>query len=253
MKVGIKKLCVLLAALCVPAAPAAANNVVKVAFYESIPPWVNVERRPGIAVELLREALQSEGIAMQPVFYPFSRRISAYRRGEVDALYDVTPLMQRYYQLPGSIGRALHTFDNIAVALQQRRLELAQPQDMQELRVVAWEGAEPDLPSGYDRLLAQASGHYSELADQGSQVRALYLGRCDVILIDRLIFEWYRRKLGTPARQPVTLSPLLMPKEATVLWRDPVLRQHFDTGLRRLKQDGRYEAVFRRYQSQPQP
>lgn len=249
---GIKRR-LLLAVLCFPAALAAANNVVKVAFYESIPPWVNVERRPGIAVELLREALHSEGIAMQPVFYPFGRRLSAYRRGEVDALYDVTPALQRYYQLPGSIGRALHTFDNVAVALQRRRLELAQPQDMQELRVMAWEGAEPDLPTGYDRLLAQARGHYSELADQGSQVRALYLGRCDVILIDRLIFEWYRRKLGRQAQQPVTLSPLLMPKEATVLWRDPLLRQHFDNGLRRLKQDGRYEAVFRRYHSQPQP
>lgn len=252
MKLAVIKRLALLA-LCLCALPAAANNVVKVAFYESIPPWVNVEHRPGIAVELLCEALRSEGIAVQPVFYPFGRRLNAYRRGEVDALYDVTPAMQRYYQLPGSISRALHTFDNVVVGLQRRRLELAQPQDMQELRVMAWEGAEPDLPSGYDRLLALAKGHYSEQADQGGQVRSLYLGRSDVILVDRLIFEWYRRKLGHQAQLAVTLYPLLMPKEATVLWRDPLLRQHFDSGLRRLKQDGRYEAVFRRYHSQPQP
>ncbi|WP_174873203.1 substrate-binding periplasmic protein [Vogesella oryzae] len=251
MATGIKRL--LLAVLCLPAALAAAGTVVKVAFYESIPPWVNVAGRPGIAVELLQEALRSEGIAMQPVFYPLSRRISAYRRGEVDALYDVTPAQQHHYQLPGSIGRDLHAFDNVVVALERQRLELAQPQDLQELQVMAWEGAEPDLPLGYDRLLAQATGHYGELSDQGSQVRSLYLGRSDAIMIDRLIFEWYRRQLGPQAQLPVTLYPLLMPKEANVLWRDPLLRQHFDRGLRKLKQDGRYDAVFRRYHSQPQP
>ncbi|SCK12156.1 ABC transporter substrate-binding protein [Vogesella sp. LIG4] len=230
------------------------GDVVKVGFPESIPPWVNVDKRPGIAVELLVEALRSEGLTVTPVFYPFTRRVSAYRRGELDALYDVSPSLQHEYQLPGSAGRPLHSFDNVVVALQRRQLQLETLQDLQPLRVVAWDGAQADIPnSGYDSVLAIANGNYSEIADQVSQLRTLYLGRCDVIFTDRLIFEWNRRKLGKQAQLAVAFYPLLPPKEADVLWHDATLRQHYDAGLRRIKQDGRYDAIFRRYQSEPQP
>lgn len=232
---------------------ASAATMVKVGFYESIPPWVNADHRAGIAVELLTEAMRSENVQIEPVFYPFSRRINAYRRGEVDALYDVTPVMQHDYQLPGTLGKALHSFDNMVVALQRRQLQLNALADLQPLRVIAWEGAQVDVPAQYDAVLAIANGNYSEQALQLNQVRALYLGRCDAIFIDRLIFEWYRRKLGAEASSSVTFYPLLAPKEATVLWRVPALRQRYEAGLRRLKLDGRYDAIFRRYQSEPQP
>jgi len=232
---------------------ACAATVVKVGFYESIPPWVNAEHRAGIAVELLREVMRNENVRIEPVFYPFSRRISAYRRGEIDALYDVTPVMQHDYQLPGTLGKALHTFDNVVVALRQRQFQLNSLAELQPWRVIAWEGAQVDVPAQYDAVLAIANGNYSELAQQQNQVRALYLGRCDVIFIDRLIFEWYRRKLGAETAQPVTFYPLLAPKEASVLWRDPALRLRYEAGLRRLKQDGRYDAIFRSYNSEPQP
>lgn len=230
------------------------GTVVKVGFPESIPPWVNVDQRPGIAVELLAEALRSEGLTLEPVFYPFPRRVSAYRRGELDALYDVSPTLQHEYQLPGSAGRPLHTFDNVVVALQQRQLRLEGLSDLQDLRVVAWDGAQADIPnSGYDPVLAIAAGKYSEIADQLNQMRTLYLGRCDVIFTDRLIFEWNRRKLARQAQPAITFYPLLSPKEADIVWHDAGLRQRYDAGLRRIHQDGRYDAIFHRYQSEPQP
>ncbi len=250
-QLNITRLLPALLAVCASLAAQAAE-IVRVGFPESIPPWVRVDNRPGIAVELLTEALRSEGVTVEPAFFPFSRRVSAYRLGELDALYDVSPALQHQHLLYGYTSRALHSFNNVVIALQKRQLKLDRLQDMQPLRVIAWGGAQADIPGGYDVEQAKAAGKYSELDNQTTQLQALFLGRCDAILADRLIFEWNRHQLG--GQQPaVSMYPLLASKAATVLWQDPTMRQRFENGLRRIKQDGRYDAIYHRYQSEPQP
>lgn len=244
-------------ALLLLALPAHAATVIKVAFPESSPPWVSAGTRPGIAVELLREALQAEGLALHPVYYPIARRMALFRRNEVDALYDVSALAQKNANLPGTLGRPLHTFDNLAMALQKRHLKLERTADLVGLNILAWDGAQNDMPDSFDRVEAVSQGHYNETGDQRQQVKSLYAGRVDVILADRLVLDWYRKHLrgeaGVDVRQPVDIFAILPPREATVLWRDPVLRQRIDYRLREMKNDGRYNAVFRRYDAEPQP
>ena len=244
-------------ALLLLAAQVQAAGVIKVAFPEHSPPWVGAEGRPGIAVELLREALQAEGLALQPVYYPFARRVALFRRNEVDAIYDISPATQKHINLPGTLGRSLHTFDNLAVALQKRRLKLEHVEDLIGLNILAWDGARNDLPDRFDQLEAVSQGHYNEAGDQRQQVKSLYAGRVDVILADRLVLDWYRKHtrgdVQVDTRQPVDFFAILPPREATVLWRDPGLRQRMDVRLREMKNDGRYNAVFRRYDAEPQP
>lgn len=237
--------------------PAHAATVIKVAFPENSPPWVSAGARPGIAVELLREALQAEGLALHPVYYPIARRMALFRRNEVDAIYDVSPQAQKQANLPGSLGRPLHTFDNLAMALQKRHLKLERTADLVDLNILAWDGAQNDMPDSFDRLEAVSQGHYNETGDQRQQVKSLYAGRVDVILADRLVLDWYRKHLhgetAVDTRQAVDFFAILPPREATVLWRDPVLRQRIDYRLREMKNDGRYNAIFRRYDAEPQP
>ncbi|WP_147693021.1 substrate-binding periplasmic protein [Vogesella mureinivorans] len=239
------------------ALPAQAATVIKVAFPEHSPPWVNTGVRPGIAVELLREALQAEGLALHPVYYPVARRMAMFRRNEVDAIYDISPLAQKHANLPGTLGRPLHTFDNLAMALHKRKLKLDSTADLVGLNILAWDGAQNDMPDSFDRLEAVSQGHYNETGDQRQQVKSLYAGRVDVILADRLVLDWYRKHLrgeaGVDVRQPVDIFAILPPREATVLWRDPILRQRMDYRLREMKSDGRYNAIFRRYDAEPQP
>lgn len=237
--------------------PAHAGGVIRIAFIEHSPPWVSADSRPGIAVTLLREALQAEGLALQPVFYPYARRIALYRRNEVDALYDISASTQKRENLPGSLSRPLHSFDNLALALQRRHLKLEQAADLIGLDILAWDGAQNDLPDSFDVVAAVAQGRYTETGDQRQQVKSLYAGRVDVILADRLVADWYRKRLRNDpqvdARQPVDVFAVLPPREATVLWRDPALRQRIDYRIREMKNDGRYNAIFRQYDAEPQP
>ncbi|MFN4237763.1 MAG: substrate-binding periplasmic protein [Vogesella sp.] len=237
--------------------PAQAAGVIRIAFIEHSPPWVNADSKLGIAVTLLREALQAEGLALQPVFYPYARRLALYRRNEVDALYDVSATTQKREKLPGTLGRPLHSFDNLVLALQKRNFKLDKPADLIGLNILAWDGAQNDLPDSFDTVEAVAHGRYRETGDQRQQVKSLYAGRVDVILADRLVLDWYRKRLRNDvqidARQPVDVFAILPPREATVLWRDPALRQRIDYRIREMKNDGRYNAIFRQYDAEPQP
>lgn len=238
MRWPLIKRAVLLLGLLLGSAGAGAARAVYVGFPESIPPWVHAGGRDGIAIELLRSALQ------------------AYRRGRLDALYDITPQQQQHEQLNGSISLPLHSFDNIAVALGRRQLEIEQLHDLVRWRVMAWDGAGSALPAGYDRLLALADGNYLEAGNQGHQLINLLTGRVDVILSDRLIFEWQRRQLFPATLEhtpPLRIYPLLPPKEAGLLFRDSGLRARVDARIRALKASPQYQAIFSRYGSAAQP
>ncbi|MDC7701333.1 substrate-binding periplasmic protein [Vogesella indigofera] len=235
---------------------ASAARAVYVGFPESIPPWVQAGGRTGIAIELLRSALQAEGLHLHSVQQPYARRLQAYRRGQLDALYDISPQQQQYEQLNGSISQPLHSFDNVAVALGRRQLEIEQLGDLVRWRVMAWDGAGNSLPAGYDRLLALADGNYLEAGNQGHQLLNLLAGRVDVILSDRLIFEWQRRQLYPAAQDhtpPLRIYPLLPPKEAGILFRDSGLRARVDARIRALKASPQYQVIFARYGSEAQP
>ncbi|GHD70775.1 hypothetical protein GCM10011419_01660 [Vogesella fluminis] len=227
-----------------------------VGFPEAIPPWVQAGGRTGIAIELLRSALQAEGLQLHTVQQPYARRLQAYRRGQLDALYDIGQQQQQDEQLNGSISQPLHSFDNIAVALGRRQLEIDHLRDLVRWRVMAWDGAGSSLPAGYDRLLALADGNYLEIGNQGHQLGNLLAGRVDVILCDRLIFEWQRRQLYPAAQDhvpPLRIYPLLPPKEAGILFRDSGLRARVDARIRALRASPQYQAIFTRYGSAVQP
>lgn len=234
-----------------------AMPVIKIGFPESIPPWVNAGNQPGIAIELLQETLKAEGLMLKPVFQPYARRLQAYRHGTLDGLYDISPSQQHAEQLGGSISRPLHSFDNIAIALSRRAPSIEHTAELGKWRVLAWEGASSLLPASYDQLEAVANGRYHEIADQQKQVRSLFSGRTDVILSDRLIFEWYRRQLKSEitldTSQPVHIYAVLPPSETGILLHDSALRARLDNRIKALKASPRYQAVFSRYGYQPQP
>lgn len=223
-----------------------------------VPPWVNAGGQSGIAIDLLRSALKAEGLTLQAEQHPFARRLQAYRHGQLDGLYDISNSQQKTEQLNGSISRPLHSFDNIAIALGKRQLPIERAADLAQWRVMAWEGAANVLPGSYDRLEALANGaSYHEEANQQRQVRSLFAGRVDVILSDRLAFEWQRRQLKADAMlhsdQPVHIYAVLPPSEVGILFRDSGLRARIDARIKTLKASSHYQEIFAHYGYQPQP
>jgi hypothetical protein len=163
-----------------------------------------------------------------------------YRRGQTRC---TTSAQQQQHSSSTAASVCRCELDNIAVALGRRQLAIEQL-GVWHWRVMAWDGAGNALPAGYDRLLALADGNYLEAGNQGHQLVNLLAGRVDVILSDRLIFEWQRRQLLPASLEhtpPLRIYPLLPPKEAGLLFRDRPARAG-GCRIRALKASPQYQA-----------
>lgn len=77
-----------------------------------------------------------------------------------------------------------------------------------------------------------------------------WLDRIDIIIIDKLIFNWCRTQLPElDTRSEVTVHSLFSgSSDYPVLFSSSRLRDQFDVGLKRLRHSGQYENIINKYQ-----
>jgi polar amino acid transport system substrate-binding protein len=239
----------LLLGAALPLGAAAKGLTVRMAFGEKIPPFCFPQTASGIEVDVFREALALRGHTLEPLFFPFARVPLEFKAGTVDAT--MTDLGQDLTQYGGHHGDTAVVYDNVLITLRERALKLRQPRDLDGLRVVSFPGALSRFPAWLEPV--RAAGHYSEINDQAVHVRLLMLGRCDVVLSDRTIFRYFvkqaAREPAGPALRPVVEQDFTQvnPLDYRPVFRSTAVRDDFNAGLRLLKANGRFQAIYDRY------
>ncbi|HEY9103492.1 ABC transporter substrate-binding protein [Chitinimonas sp.] len=226
--------------------PLAAAEVT-MAFGEKIPPFCFPQTNSGIEIEVIGEALAYKGHVLVPRYYPFARVPVAFKERQVDATMsdlgeDLTPYGANYAE-PAVF------YDNVLITLRSRNLSLRRPEDLKGLTVIAFNGAAHRYPQWLEPV--KKAGNYYEQNDQEIQVKTLMKGRYDVVLSDRNIFRYFSlqlKKQGFPLL-PVVEQPFtqINPKDYRPVFRDPQIRDDFNAGLKRLKESGRYQAIYDKY------
>jgi polar amino acid transport system substrate-binding protein len=90
-----------------------------------------------------------------------------------------------------------------------------------------------------------------EFVDQKTQSRYFWQGRCEVIVIDRTIFEWMRKSLSAEldTSAEVTYHDIFKAKtNYQVRFASRSLRDKFNVGLRALHASGDYDRIVTSYQ-----
>ncbi|SFU53035.1 substrate-binding periplasmic protein [Pseudoduganella namucuonensis] len=236
-----------LAALCLCAGPAAANDVT-MAFGEKIPPFCFPETNSGIEIEVISAALAHRGHVLKPVYYPFARIPVAFKAHVVDSA--MTDLGQDMLAAGAWYGDPAVTYDNVFISLRERKLVIRKPEDLRGLTVISFPGAAKRYPEWLGPV--QKAGHYYEQNDQGLQVTTLNMGRYDLVLSDRNIFKYFM--LLQSRNKAVRLKPVtehgfvkLNPMDyRTVFWNRQI-RDDFNAGLKHIKDNGQFDAIYRKY------
>lgn len=238
----------LLALAC--AAPVQAAEI-SMAFGEKIPPFCFPETDSGIELDVMREALAFRGHVLVPRYYPFARIPVAFKGFNVAAA--MTDLGEDMSARGVHYGDPAVIYDNMFITLAERKLRIRKPEDLNGLRVLSFPGAAKRYPQWLDSV--KRAGHYTELNDQALQVLTLDLGRYDVILSDRHIFEYFTLMLKL--EKGVTLKPVAMHSFATLdpmdyrpVFHDKKIRDDFNAGLKHLKDSGRFDAIYQKYLAQ---
>lgn len=216
----------------------------------SIPPYVIRQNDRGITLDLLRRSLANAGLEMRMRYDSNAANLEAFRRGELDALCitnaESTPTA--YFS-----ARPLMSFRNFAVTLEASDISLSGVADLSRYRVQGFSLASRLLPAEYAEAVAQ-SPDYREQADQMQQVRALFNGETDVIVMEQTIFRYFLSQLrrsepDNPSyHAPHRYTELFPVTHYHAAFRSDSLRDRFDQGFLQLQQSGEQQQIINSYE-----
>lgn len=222
------------------------SSVIRVAVSFSIPPWVIQDSDSGIELEILRAAVDGKGYTIKPVYVPFERAFSMFNEGQVDALINARPNSVE----GGFYSDIVVYFHNVAISLTHRAFPRRIPISyLQTARVVAFQRARDFLGDEFAEV-ARSNPNYQEIANQQLQINLLFFRDADFIVMEREIFKFYREQalaapdLSESDRQKlerlVTIHPLFPPTGYRFVFRQEGLRDTFNEGLARLRENNTF-------------
>lgn len=241
----ILSLCILLAV----AAPVTMAAEVQIGFGQQKPPFVFIEEKRGLELDLVREALAYRGHTMQATLLPKRRLQRMLHAKTLDGMAS----LRISESLPGVyFSDPYITFNNYAITKQSANHVINSFEDLRGKRVLAWPNARKDLGADFARVVVPpvgTRGLYSE-HEQIEQNRFFWRYPNAVILIDKSIFGWFRQQLSRSldTSEDIVLHPIFDGgSRYGVAFRDEAIRDDFDAGLAQLHQTGRYQALVDSY------
>jgi polar amino acid transport system substrate-binding protein len=219
----------------------------RVVFSQYTPPYV-FENGEGIVVDIVRKALARHGHTVTPLYLPIGRGFLMFAQGKVDG----TAIIKRNSGLEAHYSAPFMQYNNHAIGLRSRDLAIDKLSDLADKRIIAFQNAHKYLGEAFGRV-AEANPGYQEMGNQKTQVLMLLKGRVDVVIMDEAIFRYYRGELiregKVPGDRKVELFDLFPATQYRCAFTDPAIRDDFDDGLRRIRADGTYDAIFEHYEA----
>ncbi|MBZ2171372.1 hypothetical protein EKK70_05700 [Desulfovibrio sp. DS-1] len=226
----------------VPAAPPPAGQELRIGFSTSSLPYVDMVNKSGLEPRLVAAALGRSGYRVVPVFLPHARALELVRKGTLDGCGPVG----RHADVAGlALGDMYLQYRNVAVSLEAAGLDINSLADLQNLPVTAFHNARVFMGPDF-AAMAGANPRYEEQVDQRAQVEAFFHRRDRVIVVDERIFAFHRARLAARGvGAPVRIHRIFPAQDRFFVFRDPVVRDAFDAGLRQLQESGEYRRMVR--------
>ena len=116
------------------AAQAWAQKTIKVAFGESLEPYVMEGGKTGLELEIVRAALQERGYLIEPVFFSQPRLPMAMKSKDIDAVATVG----EQAGLQAEYSDVYISYEDVAITLASRHIQLHNPKELGAYRVLAF-------------------------------------------------------------------------------------------------------------------
>ncbi len=229
---------------------AAQGAEVRIVFGQSLEPYVDETSGKGLEVDIIRAALKASGHTLVIGFVPQARVPLALRSAQFDGAATLTPDSG----VEGAYSDVYIHYVDMVIAPKGKLQAALRVADLQSLRVVGFQNASQYLGPDFAAMV-KANPRYSEQAQQLSQVRMLFGGQADAIVSEARIFEYQVGQLRSRkfSEKPfeVDFFPLFEQIPYRMVFRDPALRDAFNAGLARIRQQGTLAQMESRYQRQP--
>lgn len=230
----------------------------RVVFETKRPPFVFVQNGEviGIEVDVIRAALQRSGHSLKVLSeVSNSRLLSMLERKQVELSASVQ----------GKDGDGIYYSDpyveyvNYAISKKSKNITLNTLSELRNYNFIiwanGWRNLGPEFKQWYQPShqngVAEFKGNYHEAPDQEAQSILFWKDSVDVIVVDRAVFEWSRKKLSSKLDTSAeVVFHDIFPKRTSysVAFHNKQLRNQFNSALQQMRQDGTYQAILHKYQ-----
>ncbi|WP_422911537.1 substrate-binding periplasmic protein [Pseudomonas sp. MAC6] len=216
----------------------------RVGFGTHKPPYIFENEARGLEHDIVMTAAQRGGLAPVAYYAPMERLNLMLSKGLIDVIATTNE------RSGGDIfySNVYIRYQNVAVALRSRNLDIQQISDLGRYSVNAFQRARFLLGSEF-QAMAENNPRYREEAFQIARNRMLYSGRVDVVVTDMRILRYFNREVYTQVdvTQPLTLYPIFATTGYKLGCRQQADCQRFNLGLETIRSNGEYVAIERRY------
>lgn len=210
------------------------------------PPFIIEENGKGLQLDIIRSAFEMVDVKVDFIHMPLARQLDSYKRLHLDGIITLP-------QPTGSEKEAFHysepyiLYHNVAVSLSERGFAINEIPDLANKHVSAFQNAKRFLGNSYQETLPNMSA-YREVADQYKQVRELFQGSVEVIVMDEHIFNHFMRTHNTGIyKKAATIHNIFPHRPYSIGFRNEEMKVKFSMGLSVLMQTGRYQEILDKY------
>jgi polar amino acid transport system substrate-binding protein len=218
-------------------------QTVKIGSVEDRPPYIIGDAMSGLELELVRAAFDEMDIEAEFSFVSRKRQALFFNNGDIDAVMTVN----ENSQLQGFWSEQYIQYDNVAITLAKNKFKINKLADLSNHSVVGFPYADVLLGEDYKEVID--ASRYQEVDPQINQSKMLYIGRVDVIVLDRYIFRHLSSVLGSTVdtTPPVVIHNILPPTGYKIVFRREGIRDAFNLGLAKIRDGGKYASLVDKY------
>lgn len=227
------------------------NNVWKVFFTNSMPPYLSEDRKSGLELDIVRAAME----AVDAHFHlddniNYQRGIIELGKKKIDAMVGNSNNEKYAEKLQGKVYFSNSTISYIdcVISLKERRFKLNSFKDYKDKSIWAFQSAKHVLGEEF-KSMADKNPQYSEEHDQKKQAKLLINHRLDLAISDKNIFLYQLHKLNDKkyGADKFQFKSISKPTPRSVIFVDKAKRDLFNKGLKRIKANGVYQKILKKY------
>ncbi|WMN60884.1 transporter substrate-binding domain-containing protein [Pseudoalteromonas xiamenensis] len=209
------------------------------------PPYVVEEQNSGFELEMVSAIFKKMGYPVSYVYVPFGRSNTLIKLGRVDAALTMN---QRMDTEGLELSDPYISYQNAAISLKGRSIEISSIQDLEHYSIVGFQNASVVLGNEY-RIATRKCPLYLELPDQRKQVELLLKGKVDFVIMDINIFNYLSTELmGSSHMSNVVVHRLFPKTNYHVAFTSKELMLIFNAEMKTFKQSDEYSNLVAKYE-----
>ncbi|HXA47041.1 MAG TPA: transporter substrate-binding domain-containing protein [Burkholderiaceae bacterium] len=152
-------------------------------------------------------------------------------------------------KINGCLSEPFFRYDDVVITLKKRKIIINSIADLKDKSIITYQNAKLFQPKEFAQIVDAKPALYHETPIQTNQVKMLALERVQVSVGDAYIFldslkEWK----ASPYKASDFEFHRVLPANSTYMaFRDPKLCAEFNRAAAKIKENGRYEAIYKAY------